>query len=297
MLIAAIDIGSNAVRLLFAEANKEKQQISIRKHNLIRVPIRLGKDVYTKGVISKKREENFINTMKAFDALIKVYKPKYITACATAAMREASNGKEVLKRIKSETGLKIRLIDGVEEARIIRKTNKIDGDNSKAITMFIDVGGGSTEISVVKKNKLIRQESFKIGTIRLLNNKIKPKQWRELEKWLDEFKFFFGSINIIGSGGNINKLAKLFGNKKTQSLSYQSLQSTYKIMDAMTVKERMKKYHIREDRADVIVPAAKIFLTILEQIKGDKVFAPKIGVADGLVYELYEKYLEKNDSK
>jgi len=297
MLIAAIDIGSNAVRLLFAEASKEKQQISIRKHNLIRVPIRLGKDVYTKGVISKKREENFINTMKAFDALIKVYKPKYITACATAAMREASNGKEVLKRIKSETGLKIRLIDGVEEARIIRKTNKIDGDNSKAITMFIDVGGGSTEISVVKKNKLIRQESFKIGTIRLLNNKIKPKQWRELEKWLDEFKYFFGSINIIGSGGNINKLAKLFGNKKTQSLSYQSLQSTYKIMDAMTVKERMKKYHIREDRADVIVPAAKIFLTILEQIKGDKVFAPKIGVADGLVYELYEKYLEKNDSK
>ncbi|MCF8309149.1 MAG: Ppx/GppA family phosphatase [Bacteroidales bacterium] len=290
MLYAAIDIGSNAIRLLIAETRREEEGIKLNKQNLIRVPIRLGKDVYSEGFITSEREENFINTLKAFKLLIDVYAPEDYIACATAAVREASNGKKILQRIEKETGFTIRVIDGIEEARIIRNTNALPDEGNDLLTLFVDVGGGSTELSVKSKGELLEQKSFNIGTIRLLNGKVDKDVWKDLEQWLMKFDYAFGKINLLGSGGNIKKLTKLFGRPNENVLIYNNLAYAWEKLDKMTVEERMKFFDFRYDRADVIVPAARIFLFIMEVIKADRVLAPKIGVADGLIYDLYWKH-------
>lgn len=289
MLYAAIDIGSNAVRLLIAEAYQEDHSIKISKQNLVRVPIRLGKDVYKNGIISPQREENFIKTLWAFKTLMDVYSPKDYSACATAAVREAKNGRDILRRIESEVGLRIRVIDGLEEARIIRSTNALPDSNDYLLTMFVDVGGGSTEISVKSEKELVEQRSFDIGTLRILSGKVNQQAWDDMHDWLMQFGYAFGKINLLGSGGNINKLTKLFGRPKEHLLIYNNLRYAHKHLSNMTVKERMQVFDLRYDRADVIVPAASIFKYIMETIKADKVLAPKIGVADGLIYELFRR--------
>ena len=290
MLYAAIDIGSNAIRLLIAETRREEEGIKLNKQNLIRVPIRLGKDVYSEGFITSEKEENFINTLKAFKLLIDVYAPEDYIACATAAVREASNGKKILQRIEKETGFTIRVIDGLEEARIIRNTNALPDEGNDLLTLFVDVGGGSTELSVKSKGELLEQKSFNIGTIRLLNGKVDKDVWKDLEQWLMKFDYAFGKINLLGSGGNIKKLTKLFGRPNENVLIYNNLAYACEKLDKMTVEERMEVFDLRYDRADVIVPAARIFLFIMEVIKADRVLAPKIGVADGLIYDLYWKH-------
>lgn len=293
MMYAAIDIGSNAVRLLIADTREEEGEIILKKQNFVRVPIRLGKDVYNDGIITWSRKENLIKTLNAFKILMEVYNPVDYRACATAAVREAVNGKEILELIEKETGLSIQVIDGLEEARIIRSTNSLPEEGGDLLTMFVDVGGGSTEISVKSEDKLLEQRSFDVGTLRILNGKVDENIWQELRQWLLHFEYAFGKINLVGSGGNINKLTKLFGRPKENLLIYNNLKYAHNHLEKMTVKERMQTFDLRDDRADVIVPAARIFLFIMETIHADKVLAPKIGVADGLIYELHKQKSEK----
>lgn len=295
MIFAAIDIGSNAVRLLFANAYKQNGRPHAEKATLIRIPIRLGKDVYKKNAISRKRAENLVKTIKAFRLLLDVYNPAGFDACATAAMREAENGVEIIQRIRKETGIHIRIINGLEEAEIIRSANGFPIPEGRDITMFIDLGGGSTEISVLKNDEVIDAQSFKIGTLRLLSKKVPDGEWGKLEKWLTNFKNDFGRINVIGSGGNINKIAKIYGNPENKTISFTKLEYAYKHLKSFTLQERIKLLGMRPDRADVIVPAANVFLFICRIIKAEDILVPKIGLADGLVYKLYENHLHKKE--
>jgi exopolyphosphatase/guanosine-5'-triphosphate,3'-diphosphate pyrophosphatase len=293
MIFAAIDIGSNAVRLLFANAFDMDGSVRVEKATLIRIPVRLGKDVYKNNTISKKRGNNLIKTLKAFKLLINVYKPVGYVACATAAMRESSNGPELLKQIKKETGIDVRSVDGLEEAEIVRSIDGFEPPEGKTHTMYVDLGGGSTEISLLIKNEVVDARSFKIGTIRLLNKKVGDEQWAEMKEWLHQFRDDFGKINIIGSGGNINKIAKLYGDISTNSISYNRLQYAYKHLKSYNLKERIKQLGLRPDRADVIVPAARVFLFIAKIVQSNSILAPKIGLADGLVHQQYVAYKKR----
>jgi len=293
MIFASIDIGSNAVRLLFANAFERENRIHIEKASLIRIPIRLGKDVYKNNTISKKRATNLVKTLKAFKLLIDVYKPVSFVACATAATRDAVNGEELLKKVTKETGIKIKIIDGLQEAEIIRSSNDFTLPEGKNLTMYVDLGGGSTEISVLSKSKVLDARSFKIGTLRLLNKNFQKKEWNELETWLNQFKKDFGQINIVGSGGNINKIAKLYSHREDDILPFTDLEYAYKHLKSFTLHERVEQLGMRPDRADVIVPAARVFLFIAKIISADTIVVPKIGLADGLIIQLYKSYLEK----
>lgn len=291
MLFASIDIGSNAIRLLFANVYLTDQNSpTAAKATLVRIPLRLGEDVFKIGKISDERIEKLIKTIKAFKLLIDVYQPIAIEACATAAMREASNNNEIIERIKTETGLEVRIIDGLEEASIIRSSNNINFNTEYDLTIYIDVGGGSTEISILKNNKFIKCNSFNIGTVRILNKKVEKEVWDELKDWLSGFKNDFGRINCIGTGGNINRLTKLYGDQVENTINFLQLQFAYKQLKNIPLKERIEKMGLRPDRADVIVPAAKIFLTIMKSAGIELIIAPKVGLADGLIYRLYEKH-------
>ena len=294
MLYAAIDIGSNAVRLLFANVFEKQGVTRIEKASLIRIPLQLGKDVFKTNKISSSRAKNFINTMKAFKLLIDVYKPVDYIACATAAMREAENKDNILRKIKTETGLNVHLINGALEAKIIRSANIKAFSNTKALTLLIDVGGGSTELSLEKGNTLIDSKSFKLGTIRLLNEQYDKNIWDRIYKWLDKYKADFGQINCLGTGGNINKYTKLFGDNETKTLNYTALKKGYKEFKNISSKERAEKYGFRPDRADVIVPAGKIYIEIMKHIQASSIFVPRVGLVDGLVLGLYEKSIIKS---
>jgi exopolyphosphatase/guanosine-5'-triphosphate,3'-diphosphate pyrophosphatase len=294
MIFASIDIGSNAARLLFANVFEDKKKIFVEKATLVRIPTRLGEDVYSIGKISSDKAENLIKTLNAFKLLIEVYHPLDWDACATAAMREASNGPEILHRIKAETGIELRTIDGIEEANLIRRTNKIGFIHPHNFSIYIDVGGGSTEISIQKNEDILDVKSFKIGTLRLLSDKVEKSEWKSLNKWLNKYSDFFGRIRVVGSGGNINKLQRLFGSQDSFIMTYDQLNYAYKFLKEYSLLERIEKLGLRPDRADVIVPAAKIFLFILKTINASSLTVPRIGLADGLVYQLYEKYKSNN---
>jgi len=296
MLYASIDIGSNAVRLLFANAFTRDGYIYVEKATIIRIPVRLGMDVFKQKLISEKREKALLKTLRAFKLLIGVYKPVAYKACATSAMREAENGKEIIKKIHSKLGLKVKIIDGIEEADIIRSISRFDLFGDKEFWMFIDVGGGSTEISLVSDNKLVDIKSFKIGTIRLLEDKVKLTEWDNMVDWLKQFSDDFSKIGVIGSGGNINKIAKIYGNPQEKMISVEDLDAAYNHLMSFSVEQRIEKLGLRADRADVIVPAARIFLKILNTVTADKITVPKIGLADGLIYKMFEKHL-KNQNK
>lgn len=297
MLYAAIDIGSNAVRLLFANVFKKQGIIRVEKASLIRIPLQLGKDVFKSNKISSARAKKFINTMKAFKLLIDVYKPEDYIACATAAMREAENKEDILRKVKAETGLNIHLIDGALEAKIIRSANIKAFNNSDTLTLLIDVGGGSTELSLEKGNTLIDSKSFKLGTIRLLDEKYDKDIWNKIFKWLDQYKNDFGQINCLGTGGNINKYTKLYGDNEAKTLSYTALKKGYKELKNISANDRAEKYGLRPDRADVIVPAGKIYIEIMKHIRASAIFVPRVGLVDGLVLGLFEKSQLKTKKK
>jgi exopolyphosphatase/guanosine-5'-triphosphate,3'-diphosphate pyrophosphatase len=290
MLFASIDIGSNAARLLLANVFDSSQEPSSASHvAFVRVPLRLGEDVFHDGVISEPRIVNLIKTLKAFQFLIDVYAPVDFDICATAAMREASNREAILKRVKNETRLTIRVIDGQEEATIIRESNNLFSKYQDETLMYVDVGGGSTEISILHKNNFITSRSFNVGTLRMLHGKIEKNHWEEMLDWVKRSTLPFNKIACIGSGGNINKLVKLYGDSAESRVSLKKLYDGYQKLKKMSVGERMEKLQMRPDRADVIVPAAKIFSSIMSAANVDTVLAPKLGLVDGLIYELSQK--------
>ena len=291
MQFAVIDIGSNAVRLVFAHATGDINNITVDRASLIRVPLRLGKDVFKSSKISKIREKKLLKTMKAFKLLIGVMEPENVRACATSAMRDASNSSKIIKKINEETGIKIEIISGSDEAEIIRDTNKMIFDHPNQLQIMIDVGGGSTEISAERNGKLIKLKSFEIGTIRILNNNYDNNIWDEMSEWLMEFKNNYGKINVIGTGGNINKIKKLFGDRNSIDLQKEIIEKTISILQPLSIEERITQYSMRKDRADVIIPAAKVFLHIMQQLQCDNIRVPRIGLADGMVHKLYKEYL------
>ncbi|MDY0342250.1 MAG: Ppx/GppA family phosphatase [Lentimicrobium sp.] len=292
MLLSGIDIGSNAVRLLFANVFSSKSGIISEKATLLRIPLRLGLDVFNIGKLSDKKTDELVKTMLAFKLLIEVYNPEAYRVAATSAMREASNQQQVIARVKAEAGLDINIINGIQEANIISSLSNVYINRDFTKTLYIDVGGGSTELSVIDENKLIASNSFKIGTLRLLADKVEQAEWENMRRWLQEFKSDFGRMNCIGSGGNINKLTKLYGHSSNNRIGFDELVYANKQLNAMPLKVRIESLGLRPDRADVIVPASRIFIRILKWTGLGEVISPRLGLADGLVLSLYKELIE-----
>lgn len=286
---AAIDIGSNGMRLLIAKVAELEGNTSVQKLSLVRVPIRLGEDVFNQGFISEEKKERFIKTVKAYKLLMDIYQVKDFRAVATSAMREASNGNEIALIIKKETDIDISLIDGKMEADLIFSTIHTQNISKKDSYLFIDVGGGSTEITIFSKGKRVESKSFKIGTVRLLQEKVEDENWIEMDKWLENVINSDKEFKAIGTGGNINRYFKLSRNEYLQPVKTSVLKEIYTDLNSLTLEERANKYRLRYDRADVIVPAGKIYLAILEKCGIDEIIVPKIGLSDGIVYYLYKR--------
>jgi exopolyphosphatase/guanosine-5'-triphosphate,3'-diphosphate pyrophosphatase len=293
MIFAAIDIGSNAARLLFANVFEKKGKIKAEKATLVRIPLRLGLDVFNTQRINEERKNYLIKTLKAYQLLIDVYQPVDYAVCATAAIREAENKDHIIQEVLKETGLNIRVIDGIEEAKIISKYNDVSHHLEHPLSIYIDVGGGSTEITHIEGSRFIRSESFKIGTIRALYDSIDGDEWKRMKHWLEDLQKYKGNINCIGSGGNINKIVKLYGSKTDMNIEFTTLVDAYDHLRSFTVEQRIKKFGFRQDRADVIVPAAKIYAKCMEWAGINNIIAPKIGLADGLVCDLYRQRVIK----
>lgn len=285
---AAIDIGSNGMRLLIAKVVENNGVTSVQKLSLTRVPIRLGEDVFKTGSITDEKRELFIKTIKAYKLLMEIYQVKDFRAVATSAMREAKNGNEIATQIKKETGIELKLIDGKKEADLIFSTIYTQNINKNDSYLFIDVGGGSTEITIFKDGKRTDSMSFKIGTVRLLENKVNEQEWEELNTWLENVSNSNQNFKAIGTGGNINRYFKLSGNKHLVPVKQELIRHIYNDLASLTTEERAEKYRLRYDRADVIVPAGKIYLNVLEKCGIDEIIVPKIGLSDGVVYNLFQ---------
>lgn len=285
---AAIDIGSNAIRLLINNVIEQKgKPTTFKKSELIRVPVRLGEDSFIKGEISERTLSRLTKTMKSFDLLMQVYGVEKYMACATSALREASNGHEVVEHIYKDSGIKIDIIDGKKEASIIASTDLKDLINNDRSYLFVDVGGGSTEFTIFDQGNLIVSKSFKIGTVRILNDLVKDSIWDEIKEWMTSHFKKESKVEIIGSGGNINKLHKMSGRKMGQPLSFIWLNAQYHFLNSMEYDDRISELGLNQDRADVIIPAAKIFLSAAKWSGAKKIHVPKIGLADGMIKTLY----------
>lgn len=290
MILAAIDIGSNAARLLISEAAVYRGgDVDFTKINLLRVPLRLGIDVFDKGYITEERKKNLIETLKAYKLLMDVYKVSAMRACATSAMRDASNGKEIIEEVFRETGIRIHIISGQEEANIIYETHIAEKLAFNKSYLYIDVGGGSTEVTLFANNTIIFKESFNIGTIRLLHNKVSDEQWDHMKLTIKAYLKDYAPVEAIGSGGNINKIFSISKRKEGKPLPLDLLKDYYKEMSFTTLEERKHLYGFRDDRADVIVPALQIFISIMRWANADEIYVPKIGLADGIIKMLYKE--------
>ena len=293
---AAIDIGSNAVRLLIKSIDREAvQEKNFKKVMMLRVPLRLGFDVFSIGELSEKKVDKLRRLMKAFRQLMKIYDVDDYRACATSAMRDARNGRMIIKKIEKDTGIRIEIIDGQEEARMIYNNHIECMEDRQGNYMYVDVGGGSTEINLLTNGELVWSVSYNIGTVRMLSNAVKEGTWQQMEEELMKVTEGVAAINIIGSGGNINKLFRLADkkDKKLQRLPVSSLQTVYDVLKPLTPEERVEAFSLKQDRADVIVPAAEIFLKIAEVVHAEYIYVPVIGLSDGIIDNLYAKSLEK----
>lgn len=285
---AAIDIGSNAMRLLITNIIEQKDKpTQFNKSALIRVPIRLGQDAFTVGEISEENIDRMVDAMKAFKLLMQVYKVERFMACATSAMREAYNSKEVVETILNKSGIKIEIIDGKKEAAIIVASDLHQFINTKENYLYVDVGGGSTEFSLFSNGKLIVSKSFKNGTVRLLNNMVNDVVWLEIEKWIKTHTEDIDDIILIGSGGNINKTFKLSGQSQEKPLSYKYLKNQFDYLNGLTYEQRVAELGLNTDRADVIIPALKIYLSAMKWSGAKHIYVPKIGLSDGIVKAMY----------
>ena len=289
MRIAAIDIGSNAARLLINEVTEPKKgKPEFMKLNLLRIPLRLGIDVFTSGKIGAEREEMVISSMKVFSDLMKIYKVEHYRACATSAMRDAKNGAEIIQAVKQTSGIDIEIISGDEEATLIYENHVAEGLDKDSAYLYIDVGGGSTELTFYENGEMKYERSFNIGTIRLLNHLVTDEHWKEMKEEIRKNINSKKQVVAIGSGGNINKIFSMSKTKDGKPMSAAYLKKYYKEMNGLTVAERMSRYAIREDRADVLVPALEIFNNVMMWSDIDKIFVPKISVADGLIHRIYD---------
>jgi exopolyphosphatase/guanosine-5'-triphosphate,3'-diphosphate pyrophosphatase len=292
--LAAIDIGSNAARLLITEVTEEaKGELTFNKLNLVRVPLRLGFDVFETGEISKTKINKVVETIKAYKHLLSIYDVKYLKACATSAMRDAKNATDIIRKVKLETGVDIKIISGDEEASFIYENHIAENLDKEHSYLYIDVGGGSTELTFFAEGKLKFKESFNIGTIRLLKGLVEEKQWDEMKNYVKLGTKGHSDVIAIGSGGNINKVFSLSKRKEGKPLYLEMLRDYLREMSSFSVEERMKQYKLREDRADVIVPALQIYVNVMRWASIDEIYVPKIGLADGLVHMLYEEVKAK----
>ncbi len=293
MKFASIDIGSNAVRLLFCNVFEDKGAAVFKKAELIRIPLRLGEDAFLRKKISKEKADRLVTTMKAFKHLISVHDVVDYRACATAAMRIATNRDDIIKRIKKEAGVSVNIIDGKTEANIIYANHAEENLEHDASYMYVDIGGGSTEITLIHNGKSVESKSFNVGTILLLYNKVEKKYWLEFRQWVKDISEGKPLITAIGSGGNINKLYKMSEKKGNKPLSYKRLKLITAKIESYSTKDRIKILGLNPDRADVIVPAAKILLAIMKSARIQKIVVPEIGLSDGIVRGLYADYAKR----
>ncbi len=294
MILAAIDIGSNAARLLICETSFYKDgTVDFTKLCLLRIPLRLGFSVFDNGYVSDEKKKKLLETLKAYKILMGIYEVEAFKACATSAMRDAANGKEVLDEIFNETGIKVTIITGQEEANIIYETHIAEKLNENKSYLYIDVGGGSTEISLFSKNQTIFKESFNIGTIRLLNKKVTDEQWDHMKWYVKTYVRNYQPLEAIGTGGNINKIFSISKRKDGKPLSIDLLKDYYKEISYTPLDERKHIYQFRADRADVIVPALQVYISIMRWANAEEIYVPKIGLADGLIKMLYNEMTTK----
>jgi len=288
--LAAIDIGSNACRLLIddviAVANNKTDFIKLA---FVRVPLRLGFDVFETGRIGDIKIEKFLKTIESYRLLLDVYEVKHLKACATSAMRDASNAKEILQLVKEKTGIGIDVISGQDEAKYIYENHVAENLNSQESYLYIDVGGGSTELTFFSDGKLICKESFDIGTIRLLKKQVTENTWNEMKNFIVTKTKGYHHVTCIGSGGNINKIFSLSKRKEGRPLNVEMLRNYYSEFSSITLQQRMSLYNMREDRADVIVPALLVFINVMRWAETEEIYVPKIGLADGLIHILYDE--------
>ena len=285
---AAIDIGSNAMRLLIVNiVEQEGKEPQFNKSSLVRVPIRLGQDAFTVGEISEENIDRMCDAMKAFNLLMKVHKVQSYKAFATSAMREAYNGKEVADIIREKAAINVEIIDGKMEAAIIASTDLHHLLKTDQTYLFVDVGGGSTEFTLFSNGKIVASKSFKAGTVRLLNNMVCDVVWDEIEKWIKTNTVDYEEVTLIGSGGNINKLFKMSGKTQEKPLSYIYLTSQYSFLNSLTYEQRISELGLNPDRADVIIPATRIYLNAMKWSGARQIYVPKIGLSDGIVKAMY----------
>jgi exopolyphosphatase/guanosine-5'-triphosphate,3'-diphosphate pyrophosphatase len=291
--LAAIDIGSNAARLLISDVIIGPQgNPEFIKAALVRAPLRLGFEVFDKGEIPPNKVEKVIKTMKSYKLLLDVYEVKHVKACATSAMRDATNGAEIIRKVKTETGIEIKIISGQEEASLIYENHIAENMTKEESYLYIDVGGGSTELTFFTDGKLVFKESFNIGTIRLLKNQVSEAIWDEMKEFIKQKTKGYHHVTAIGSGGNINKIFSLSKRKEGKPLPLDLLRDYFKEFSNLSVNQRMTLYHLREDRADVIVPALLIYINVMRWADTEEIYIPKIGLADGLIHTLYEEVKE-----
>jgi exopolyphosphatase/guanosine-5'-triphosphate,3'-diphosphate pyrophosphatase len=287
---AAIDIGSNAVRLLLSCVFEHRDGALFKKMALMRMPIRLGQDAFSRQRISGPKIEQLATTMQGFKALIEAFGPIDYLACATSAMREAANSSAICDLILKQTGIRINIIDGLCEAQVIFTNRSQDFFNAKNAYLYIDVGGGSTEITLFSQYRKIASRSFDIGTIRIMQNLVSKSHWKEMKRWIKQHNGLHNRLVAIGSGGNINKINRLANVKNSRPLTYAKMRRVKKNLKMFSVDERITRLKLRPDRADVIVPASKIYLSAMKWAGIEKIYVPQIGLADGLVRLMFDRY-------
>lgn len=290
---AAIDVGSNAVRLLIADITTLENGFGFKKNTLVRVPLRLGDDAFLDRKISDRKINDLVKTMSAFKNLMEVYQVSKYLACATSSMREAANGGNIVSLIKEQAGLDLEIIEGQREANIIYANHIEDSLDENKSYLYIDVGGGSTELSVFVHKIPVASRSFDIGTIRILDNQDKEETWEEMHQWVKEQTRHHKNLAGIGTGGNINKLYRMAGDKDGQPLSFIKLKSLYNQLNSHSLKERIQLFGLNADRADVIIPAAEIFITLMKWTGIRQVYVPRVGMADGIINLLIEENLNR----
>lgn len=291
---AAIDVGSNAVRLLIKGIYPGERETDLSKVFIVRVPLRLGQDAFTQGRISTEKTEKLLRLMRAFSQLMQVYNVLSYRACATSAMRDSSNGPDIVRYISERSGVNIEIINGLEEARIVYDSHIVDELEQESDFIYVDVGGGSTEISVISNRALLQSQSYNIGTVRILNKKISRSELFRMYRDLRQLKTVYRNIAIIGSGGNINKLHHLADLPGHDPLTVEQLLELRNKLNSYSITERMERFGLKPDRADVIVPAADIYLQIATHIGAKQIWVPTIGIVDGIIYTLCSEYLKAN---